>query len=318
MKLKTWLPLVLAVVLGLAAMKVARDMTSKKDPGKERGPGTTVVVLRSDVSAGAALTAADLATVEMTGEINREAMFTDPAELDGRVLVADAVKGTPVASAMLAPKGSGAGLQALIPDGMRAITVEINEFSGVAGFLAPGCRVDVVVTIGGDAGEMLSRTVVQNVKVQAMGTRQQADPNAPVRSVTLLVTPKEAEAIELACATGRPRLVLRPGSDGSTEESIGVTVAELRTGNPASLDPFSIQPVQYLTPASQPTQSTQVPSVTPVAESRPDPRPRVWQRKVQVIRGGVESTITFDEVATPSNPRWITGTGTDELPGTGQ
>src|SRR5262245_24332733 len=141
MKVKTWLPLVLAVVLGLTAMKVARDMISKRNVEKKAASGTAIVVVKSDVYAGNALTAADLITVQISGGLNRAASFTRPADLDGRVMLTDAVKGTPIANAMLAPKGAGGGLQALIPDGMRAITVEINEFSGVAGNLSPGCHV---------------------------------------------------------------------------------------------------------------------------------------------------------------------------------
>jgi pilus assembly protein CpaB len=312
MKVKTWLPLLLAVVLGLTAMKVARDMTSKRSADKKTGNGTAIVVVKNDVYAGTALTLADLGTVQISGEINREALFTSPADLDGRVMLTDAVKGTPIANAMLAPKGAGGGLQALIPDGMRAITVEINEFSGVAGNLSPGCHVDVVSTINGEGGELLSRTVVQNVRVQAMGMRTQAEPNGPVKSVTLLTTPREAEAIELACSTGRPRLVLRPSTDSTADESQGITVAELRGGTRATADPFAFQPTPVLIPTSQPTQTS---VATPVIETKPEPRARTWQRKVQVIRGGQESIVTFEEVATPTNPKWITGTGTDELPG---
>jgi pilus assembly protein CpaB len=317
MKLKTWLPLVLAIVLGLTAMKVARDMTSKKQPGTKGSTGTAVVVVNNDVYAGTALTLADLGTIEMSGEVNRAALFTSPAELDGRVMLTDAAQGTPIANAMLAPKGAGGGLQALIPNGFRAITVEINEFSGVAGNLIPGCHVDVVSTINGEGGDLISRTVVQNVKVQSLGTRLQADANAPVKSVTLLTTPREAEAIELACSTGRPRLVLRPSTDNASDESTGITVAELRGGSRETNDPFAYPPVPaVLSPTSQPIQTT---TVIPVTETiRPEPRVRTWQRKVQVIRGGQESIVTFEELATPTNPKWITGTNTDEVPGVGQ
>jgi pilus assembly protein CpaB len=291
-------------------MKIARDVMSKKPVVGTTTEGTAVVVLKSDLPAGAALTSADLDTVLVSGKVNTEAVFTSPAALEGRVLIADTTRGTPISSALLAPAGSGTGLQALIPEGMRAITVEINEFSGVAGFLGQGCRVDVVATLNDPSGGMISRTIVQNVKVQAIGSRQQADASAPVRSVTLLTTPKEAEAIELACATGRPRLVLRPSTDNATENTPGVTIAELR-GSPRDADPFGASPVALLTPAptSQPVQTVPVMRI----ESKPAPR-STWQRKVQVIRGGQEGVVTFDEVATPNNPRWITGANTDEIP----
>ena len=185
------------------------------------------------------------------------------AELEGRVLATAAVKGSPVLQSMLAPKGSGSGLQALIPDGMRTITIEINEFSGVAGNLVPGCRVDVVSSFNGDAnGEMVSRTIVQNVKVTALGSRRAAENEQAgngnnagaqnqVKSVTLLATPREAEAIELATATGRPRLILRSGKDGETLPSDGISVAELRHGSATpKKDPF--QQVELIKPRACP------------------------------------------------------------------
>src|SRR4051812_42510317 len=111
---------------------------------------------------------------------------------------------------------------------MRAMTLQVDEFSGVAGMLVPGCHVDVIAAIQGANGEPVARTIVQNVKVQAVGQKLTVAPPAaneqkkenanepaaePTRSVTLLVTPEQAEGLELACSTGRPRLVLRSGRD---------------------------------------------------------------------------------------------------------
>ncbi|HEY7090797.1 MAG TPA: Flp pilus assembly protein CpaB [Tepidisphaeraceae bacterium] len=326
MNVRTWFPLVLALALGLIAMQIARNVISKNKPVTATEGGTSVVVVKSDLPAGSPLTAADLTTVRMGGEINSQAIFTTTADLEGRVLTLDAAKGTPVLPGMLAPKGVSGGLQALIPDGMRAVTVEINEFSGVAGYLVPGCRVDIVATFSGEAGEIGTRTIVQNVRVQATGMRQQPDPNAPVKSITLVVTPREAEAIELACATGKPRLVLRGSLDNGTEPSEGITVAELRTGSSRIGDPFGTQAVELIkpaiaakplpvvtTPTSQPTQGS---SPVTVSTSVPEPRRLMTrQRQVQVIRGGVESAVTFEEVvAPPITPKWMTGANTDELP----
>lgn len=320
MNFKTWFPLVLAIVLGLVAMKVARDVISKNQSGAPATAGTQVVVVKDDLPAGAELTVEALTTTTMSGEVNTAALFTDPAVVKGRVLATPIAKGTPVSESLLAPSGVGRGLQALIPAGMRAITIEINEFSGVAGNLIPGCRVDVVATINAEGGETASRTVVQNVKVQSLGMRQtEGDPAAPMRSVTLLASPKEAEAIELAAATGKPRLVLRNGTDSDTALSAGVTLAELRRGGTVSSDPFEDMPVALTTqvqpPATQPTAQAEQPRTQPVTESRP------WRRagrQIKIIRGGVETEVTVEELATPVGPRWITNAPTEELEGTSQ
>lgn len=291
MKLKTWIPLVLAVVLGLVAMKVAKDVLAKKNaPGEARVNLSQVVVTKHSVPAGAMLRADDLATAKVGGDFAAEAVFRDPAQLEGRVVTTGLVKGQPVMETLLAPKGTGSGLQAVVPKGMRAITLEINEFSGVAGFLVPGCRVDIVSTINADGGEVVSRTVVQNVEVTATGRRTQpGDDVEPTKSVTLLVKPREAEAIELAAATGRPRLVLRSSGDRDLTRSDGITVAELRGGQ-KRVDPFAGSLTELIKPhATSPSTRPATPDpLTPVAF-----KPSAIEHTVKVIRGGVESEVTM-------------------------
>jgi pilus assembly protein CpaB len=300
MNWKTWLPLTVAIVLGLLAMKIARDVLNKNN-AQPVDNSTQVVVLNKDLPAGAQIAVTDLSSRKMSGDVDVSGLFTNPADLEGRVLISPAVKNAPIMQTMLAPKGAQSGLSAVIPDGMRAITIEINEFTGVGGYLQPGCRVDLVSTLT-EQGEMLTRTVVQNLKVQAVGVRRPPDGEQPapgaLRSVTLLATPKEAEAIDLAVTAGRTRLVLRSNDDNNKADSEGMTVAELR-GKPAEIpgsDPFetraTIAPNPGLTPPS--TQPTHV------ASAKPAPR----QRIVQFIRGTKEESIAIDEpletVATPA------------------
>lgn len=288
MNAKTWIPLSLAVVLGLVAMKVTRDVLAKKEAPVDAKVNTArVVVAKHNVPAGTALRGEDLALADMGGDISPESVFRDPAQVEGRVVTSGLAKGQPVMEALLAPVGTGSGLQAVVPRGMRAITVEVNEFSGLAGFLVPGCRVDVVSTISGEGGDVVSRTIVQNVEVTALGRRQQLTGEEPdqTKSVTLLVTPRDAEAIELAAATGRPRLLLRSSGDKDVPRSDGITVAELR-GRKRN-DPFAATPVEVFrhTPATRPVDE---PPLTPVAF-----QPATREHTVRVIRGGVESEVTM-------------------------
>jgi len=122
----------------------------------------------------------------------------------------------PVLEARLAARGSGVGLAPLIPPGMRAISVRVNDVVGVAGFVLPGMRVDVLVTgQPSNSPETVARTVLQNIAVLSAGQTIQTDGqkaiSAPV--VTLLVTPEDAEALTLANNEGRIQLVLRNSSD---------------------------------------------------------------------------------------------------------
>jgi pilus assembly protein CpaB len=131
----------------------------------------------------------------------------------------------------VAAAGAGGGLPPTITAGMRAISVKVNEVIGVAGFVVPGTRVDVVVTLSKQE-ESLSRVVVSNVQVLTAGTKydmDQAKDGKPVPStvVTLLVTPEDAERIALASAEGSIMLTLRNPLDTSPTETSGTRLAAL-------------------------------------------------------------------------------------------
>lgn len=145
----------------------------------------------------------------------------------------------PITERKLAPIGAGAGLSPTIPPGMRAISVKVNEVIGVAGFVVPGARVDVLVTVSesGNRGG-ISRAVVSNLEVLTAGTRYdqesaRADGKPiPTTVVTLLATPQDAERITLAATEGKVMLTLRNPLDTEPTETLGVRLAQL-TGAPA-------------------------------------------------------------------------------------
>jgi pilus assembly protein CpaB len=251
-----------------------------------------VVVAKADITPGQQLKAEDLAEGQVSPDAVPSGAFSDVQSLVGRVADAQMVKGQPVLEAQLAPQGAGAGLQALVPEGMRAITIEVNEFSGVAGLLTPGCHVDVLATIQSN-NKQLTRAIVQDVKVTAVGQHltaqdsQKQDPNQPpqiTRSITVLVTLEQAEAIELATATGRPRLVLRSARDQTIARSAGVTLGEL-CGTHADN-----QPLAKATATTKPA-----PEIgDPFADSGATTRPAEQKYMVRVFRGGSESMVALD------------------------
>jgi pilus assembly protein CpaB len=153
-------------------------------------------------------------------------------EVANRGIIAPLAENEPITDTKLAPREAGAGLPPTIAAGMRAISVKVNEVIGVAGFVVPGTRVDVVVTISKGTDDGLSRVVVTNVQVLTAGTKydqDQAKDGKPVPTsvVTLLVTPDDAERIALASNQGSIMLTLRNPLDTAPTVTSGIRMASL-------------------------------------------------------------------------------------------
>ena len=195
----------------------------------------SVVAVSDQIPPGHELTTSDLTLIPIGGKVQPPHTFNDIARLVGRVTAGEMVAGQPVIESLLAPQGVPAGLQALIPNGMRAITLEISESGRLGGLLLPGSHVDVVATATDTdkANTPMSRAIVQNVKVLGIGQRlgtQTPDGKEtapPANNATLLVTPHDAEAIDLAANTYRLRLTFaRYSKDSAQEDDQGVMLAE--------------------------------------------------------------------------------------------
>jgi pilus assembly protein CpaB len=307
MNAKTIVPLVIALILGVVAAKVGRDMIVKRRADEAKVKMVRVVMATEDLPPGSVLEGEHLAVGSIpedgaTPGISRFT-FSKPSELVGRVVMTQVVKGQPVLETLLAPKGSGGGAQAMIPEGMRAVTLEVNEYNGVAGLLLPGCQVDVVHTLkfrdGSDAG-LISKTIVENLRVLAVGRRtstvgsnnpKSPEPDQQVRSVTVLVTQEQAELIDLVSHVGQPRLVLRNGLDKRVSGSKGVTLAELRgrggdSPRPDSLTGFVQTMLGNMPPTSRPADPPPF-KLNPEHATTAAPN---W-RNVEVIRAGTSSTV---------------------------
>ena len=303
MNWKTWVPLVLAIVLGMVAAKAARDvMLKNKNTANNNAKYAKVVVTKGDVQPGAALAPGDLAMAQVDAAHAPATAFDSIDKVVGRVSETLMVKGQPIVEAMLAPIGSGSGLQALVPPGMRAVTVEVNEFSGLAGMISPGCRVDVIATINDNQGKSDSRiakTIVQNVKVTAVGQRTSGggadSPAEMFKSITILASLEDAEAIELASAMGRPRLVLRGGRDNEVNATAGVSLNDLKgTGTRPDTGTSAIAVAQPTTNpvavvvAPQPPPPTTARVIQPIVQAE-----TVKHRLVRVVRGGRVSMVSL-------------------------
>lgn len=190
------------------------------------------VVARQALPVGIRVKAADLKVVPWPESNPVSGGFTDIDDVVGRGVVASVVENEPLTERKLAPREAGAGLPPMITHGMRAISVKVNDVIGVAGFVVPGTRVDVVVTRR-EARDSMARVVVSNVEVLAAGTKYDQDKareeGEPVRStvITLLVTPPDAERIALAGNEGQIMLALRNPLDVQPTETAGIRMASL-------------------------------------------------------------------------------------------
>jgi pilus assembly protein CpaB len=294
MNLKKAAPLVIALVLGLFAAKMAWNLIANKQAAKTEIKRPQVVVAKTDIEAGDTLTADNTETVEVSTDVLPDNVFRSVAEVDGRVATVPLIQGQTITQTLLAPKGAMPGLTAVIPPGFRAVTLEINEFSGVAGYITPGCHIDVVQTLRDpQTGEFSARTIVQNVRVTAIGMKHNPGdpPDAGGHSATLLVTPEQAEILDLAASNGRPRLTLRNNNDLSPVSAGGVTLSDLSGGENgrhdelAKINAEAAKAAQVAVAQFQAQTQSQLPATRPTFDND-------WT--VKVIRGGTESEVQFN------------------------
>lgn len=208
--------LVFAAVLALGASFLVYRVVGNKVAGSKPVATTKVIAASQDLKIGTILTAANLTTVQMAGTLPKGALM-DPQKAIGRGVVADIYQGEPILDNRLAPEGSGGGLAATIPQGMRACAVKVDEVVGVAGFVTPGMRVDVLIS-GDPPGNpdpkegTEVKTLLQNIEVLSAGTDIQKDAEGKpqqVHVVNLLVTPEQAQSLSLASNHTQIQLVLR-------------------------------------------------------------------------------------------------------------
>jgi len=236
-----------------------------------------VVVAAADLQLGSELKKEDLTIVNFPQGQAPEGTFTQPSDIIGRGLIAPIVKNEPVLPSKLASKEAGAGLPPVIPEGMRAVSVRVNEVIGVAGYVLPGTRVDVVATASPnqERADMTSKLILSNVQVLTAGTRMEQDQEkgkpVQVTVVTLLVNPEQSERLALASTEGKIQLALRNPLDQTAPETPGVKTAALvgmaRALAPASRSTGSARrSARSTAPAGPVTQTVPMPEALPTVE----------------------------------------------------
>ena len=224
------------VVAALCSFLVYR-VVSHRIGGAPVAKTTRVVAAAQDIKIGNILKDADLTTIEIAGTLPPGAILK-PQDAIGRGVISDLYVGEPILNSRLAAPGSGGGLAATIPQGMRADAIKVDDVVGVAGFVTPGMRVDVLISgnppgvNNGTAGTE-TKTVLQNIQVLSAGTDIQKDAEGKpvqVQVVNLLVTPEQAQLLSLAGNQTRIQLVLRNPLDNKLSEPPATSMAQLFGG----------------------------------------------------------------------------------------
>ena len=250
--------LAIAVLAGGGLAYGTYNMMNTQPPPTTQTTFQPVVVATADLTMGAEIKAEDLKVAQFPDKGAPEGAYSRIEEVVGRGVVVNIVRNEPILPAKLASKEAGSGLPPVIPEGMRAVSVRVNDVIGVAGYVLPGTRVDVLATASPtqNTADMTTKVVLANVQVLTAGTRMEQDQKdgkpVQVTVVTMSVTPEQAERLALASTEGKIQLALRNPLDQSAPATPGM--------KPSVLLGFSkpVAPTQSASPKAKPGQAVTV------------------------------------------------------------
>jgi len=276
------------VVSGAASYLVYRLAGNRMNSGSQ-APTTRIIVASRNLDIGVLLQNADVKMGDWVGPLPNGTAVKREAVV-GRGVISALYEGEPVRENRLAAVGSGGGLAATIPHGMRACAVKVNEVVGVAGFVIPGMRVDVLIT-GNPPGSVTNagpkvKTLLQNIQVLSAGTNFQKDNEGKpvqVQVVNLLVTPEQAEVLSLASNETHIQLILRNPLDTQVAKTSGTMMSNLFADSGAPV------PVKSDRPRS--VAPKRIPPPAPPAEKFVAPRIYL----IEVLNGPKRTETKFGE-----------------------
>jgi pilus assembly protein CpaB len=294
---------ILALVLGGSTAVGVNNFVNQK-PTVVNPDLVKVVVAAVDLPRGALLTSTQLKEREIPKEQVPPRALTKMEDALNRAVMTPMFKDEPLHDGRLAPKGSRGSMASVTKSGMRAFTIQTHTHSaGVAGFVMPGDRVDVLLTMTSDAGDASggasTTTLLQNVEVMAVDQAIEAPALnkvdlAQMRSVTLHVTPDQALVLDLGQSKGMLHLSLRNSEDGRDARTRPATLADLRFHQERPWD----ERVKGVLEAFGKALEKRPPAAPPVqvVEKPPAPPPRVFIRTIRGIQEGAV-TVLSDERA---------------------
>jgi pilus assembly protein CpaB len=283
-----WGAILVAAVATFGAYKLLAANNSRGQVSTQ-----SVIVASRDIPEGSAIDRMALTSKAYPVAAVPVGAFGSMDSVVGRVTRVDVFNGEPIVPGRLAPAGSGPGLELKIPPGQRAMAVRINDVAGISGLIQPGSRVDVLVTIKEDNSEkQIAKLFMSNMQVLSVGSEVQRDATGkPISAttVTLGVTPEEAERLAIAMNTGAIQLVLRGYGDPDSVRTKGATSTDVLSqlkGTGVVIPP--------VTPAAKP-RIVYRPLPAPVAVVKPAPAPAPPESAtVRVYRAGKSDGLKFD------------------------
>jgi pilus assembly protein CpaB len=273
------------IVATVASLLLYRLLINRPQPAKAAMSTTQIVLASRDIDVGTVLKEDDVKLSDWPGAVPVGAS-TKAQDVVGRGITTAIYAREPVIESRLAPRGAGGGLAAMIPPGMRAFAIRVNEVVGVAGFVVAGMRVDILISgnkPGGDQGlGTLSKTLLQNIEVLSAGQDYKKDAEGKpiaVQVVNLLVTPEQAEKLSLAAAQTAIQLVLRNPLDREVSNTSGTAMAYLFNGG-------------KLKPETPPAPRPRTVAVAP-PEVKPPPPPKKDEYTMEIMSGTKKSELKF-------------------------
>lgn len=273
--------LLIAFVVALLTALLLYKLITSQASSQPQPVTAQVLVAARDLGVGTLIRDMDVKVAPWAGTVPKGAL-SKKEDLIGRGVVQTIYQDEPVLEGRLAAQGAGGGLAATIPPGMRAVALRVNEIIGVAGFVVAGQHVDVLISgtpPNGSPGGTLSRILLQNIEVLSAGQDIRKDTEGKpisVPVVNVLVTPEQAEVLNLASTETKIQLVLRNPLDREVVKTPGTALQSLFTGQKTAL-PTERQRVRPVVR----------PAVLPVKERPP--------LVIEVIQGGARATTQFKE-----------------------
>jgi len=282
----------MAVIIALVATLLAINWLQTKAKGREPVLETQeVAVAKVDLKWGTVLSKEEIEKKTFLKGSLPPGSFSDTSSLVGRVLISPVKANEPILESRLAPLSvKTGGVAAMISPKKRAIAVKVDKTIGVSGFIHPGNRVDVLVTLAsGKASLPITKTVLENIlvlsagpEVETKGKEEKASPSLDV--INLEVTPEEAEKVALAASEGKLQLTLRNFTDTENVITKGMTIPTLLASYAA------------YTPAkeSQEASAKGVVSKKTTAAKKPAPAAKASPFVVELIKGSKSSEVKFE------------------------
>jgi pilus assembly protein CpaB len=284
--------LIFAAVVSLGFSTVFyRLLVHQSETTKAAATTVRIVLAARDLEVGSILRDDDIKLADWPGAVPAGATAR-PQDLVGRGVTTPIYAKEPVIDSRLAPKGAGGGLAAMIPQGMRAVAIRVNEVVGVSGFVVSGMHVDVLISGNSPSGNgnlgTLTKTLLQNIEVLSAGQDFKKDAEGKpvmVQVVNLLVTPEQAEQLSLASNQTTIQLILRNPLDRQVTQTPGAAMAHLFTGGKLTLP----QPGESA-PAARPRPAPK-PAAAVAREAPPKEEPFV----MEVLSGTKRAETKFDK-----------------------